>query len=182
MDGLRGGTGQGLVAEARGGRWERPGDGVSKVNTDAGVMEGVGVGLGVVSRNSEGVVEWACVVQREICTEVAMAEAEAVLLGLKEARRMGTRRVIVESDSLEVVEDLTKKRCGRSELFVLYNEIRQLCSSFDFVVFKHVSRNLNLLAHSVAHVRPWVIGRRFWLSDLPAELATAAGSDICDLY
>ncbi|XP_074274038.1 uncharacterized protein LOC141597472 [Silene latifolia] len=180
MDGLRGRTGPELAAGARGGRWEKPGDGVSKVNTDAGVMEGVGVGLGAVSRNSEGVVEWACVMQREVCTEVAMAEA--VLLGLKEARRMGTRRVIVESDSLEVVEDLTKKRCGRSELFVLYNEIRQLCLSFDFVVFKHVSRNLNLLAHFVAHARPWVIGRRFWLSDLPADLATVVGSDISDLY
>ncbi|XP_074292198.1 uncharacterized protein LOC141619065 [Silene latifolia] len=182
MDSLRDKTVPVLAAEARNSRWERPGDGVSKVNTDAGVMEGVGVGLVAVSRYSEGVVEWACVVQREVCSEVAMAEAEAVLLGLKEARRMGSRRVIVESDSLEVIEDLTKKRCGRSELFVLYNEIRQFCLSFDFVVFKHVSRNLNSLAHSLAHARPWVIGRHFWLSDLPAEFATVAGTDICDIY
>ncbi|XP_074265123.1 uncharacterized protein LOC141587547 [Silene latifolia] len=138
-------------------------------------MESVSVGLGAVSRNSEGVVKWAVVIQRDTCREVAMAEAEALLLGLKEARRMGSRKVIIGSDCLGVVEALMKNRCGRSELFVIYNEIRRLCLSFDFVVFKDISRKLNKLAHTLAHARPWYIGKRFWTSDLPMEFAVVAG-------
>ncbi|XP_074263188.1 uncharacterized protein LOC141585995 [Silene latifolia] len=163
------------------GSWEPPDMGVSKINTDAGVMEGVGVGLGAVSRDAAGGVEWAVVLQRGIGCDVAMAEAEAILLGLREARRMQSRKVIVESDCLIVVEDLTKHRNGRSELFVIYEEIRQISLFFESIVFKHISRKLNKLAHKLAHAMPWTHGRRFWTSDLPAEFGNVAVADISNI-
>ncbi|XP_074298496.1 uncharacterized protein LOC141629381 [Silene latifolia] len=45
---------------AGGGRWRGPGEGVVKINTDAGVIEGVGTGLGVVARTHGGSFAWAC--------------------------------------------------------------------------------------------------------------------------
>ncbi|XP_074314409.1 uncharacterized protein LOC141649624 [Silene latifolia] len=169
------------VEGSRLGCWKPPELGVSKINTDAGVMEGVGVGLGAVCRDSAGRVEWAVVVHRGIGGDVAMAEAEAILLGLQEARRMQSRKVIVESDCLIVVEDLLKQRNGRSELFLIYEEIRQLSLIFESIVFKHVSRNFNKLAHKLAHAMPWNHGRRFWTTDLPAEIGIVADADISNI-
>ncbi|XP_074315009.1 uncharacterized protein LOC141651187 [Silene latifolia] len=169
------------VVGSRLGSWEPPGSGVSKINTDAGVVEGVGVGLGAVSRNSAGEVEWAVVVQRGAGCAVDMAEAEAILLGLREAIRMQSRNVVIESDCLIVVDDLNRNRRGKSELFVIYEEIRQLSLSFESIVFKHISRNFNKLAHVIAHAMPWFHGRRFWTSVLPAELGVVALSDVSNL-
>ncbi|XP_074278207.1 uncharacterized protein LOC141601801 [Silene latifolia] len=177
MESLREGNAPSLVEGVRLGNWERPVQGVSKVNTDAGVIEGVGVGLGAVSRNSSGEVEWAVVLQRGTRCEVAMAEAEAILLGLKEANRMQIRKVVIESDCLVVVDDLTKNRSGRSELFTIYEEIREISLSFEFVVFKHISRILNKLAHAM----PWYHGRQFWTSDLPVEFGVVADNDISNM-
>ncbi|XP_074318763.1 uncharacterized protein LOC141655590 [Silene latifolia] len=169
------------VEGIRQGSWEPPDLGVCKVNTDAGVMEGVGVGLGAVCRNSNGEIEWAVVLQRGTGCEVAMAEAEAILLSLREARRMESRKVVIESDCLIVVEDLTKNRNGRSELFAIYEEIKQISLFFESIVFKHISRNLNKLAHKLAHAMSWSHGRRFWTTDLPAEFGVVAVTDISNI-
>ncbi|XP_074278676.1 uncharacterized protein LOC141602272 [Silene latifolia] len=165
------------VEGSRLGSWEPPSSGVSKINTDAGVVEGVGVGLGAVSRNSAGEVEWAVVLQRGSGCAVDLAEAEAILLGLREAFRMQSRKVVIESDCLVVVDDLIKNRSGRSEVFAIYEEIRQLSLSFESVVIKYISRKFNNLAHMLAHAMPWVHGSRFWTSDLPAEFGIVALSD-----
>ncbi|XP_074313542.1 uncharacterized protein LOC141648722 [Silene latifolia] len=45
-------------AEVGAERWEKPIEGVMKLNIDAGVKEGWGVGFGVVCRDSIGVVKW----------------------------------------------------------------------------------------------------------------------------
>ncbi|XP_074265194.1 uncharacterized protein LOC141587617 [Silene latifolia] len=137
-----------------GGGWRRPGGGVPKVNVDAAVMEGVGVGLGVVCRNDRGEVVWCGVEQGTLVMDPEEAEATAILYDLKEARRMNNHRVILEGDCLNVIQDLQQKRKGRSSIFLIYNDIYVLCNSFDNVTFKWSRRNSNKVAHELAHLRP----------------------------
>ncbi|XP_074304742.1 uncharacterized protein LOC141639534 [Silene latifolia] len=141
-------------------------------------MEGVGVGLGACRRDSEGGLVWAVAVQEVECREVSVIEAEAILLGLKEARRMGMRSITIESDCLGVVEDLKKKLRVRSELCLIYDDILNISASFDSVLFTYVSRNFNRLAHLVSHAMPWHVGRRFWMSDYPLNFVDVASSDL----
>ncbi|XP_074297820.1 uncharacterized protein LOC141628601 [Silene latifolia] len=170
---------QGISLE--GGRWSRPSGGVWKISVDAGVKEGMGVGLGAVCRNGDGRVAWAVSVQAEGVCPVQMAEAEAVLLGLKEARCVGMRNVIVESDCLNVVADLQGGKKGRSDIFLIYKEILSLVPSFDSVIFNYTRRDCNKLAHLVAHASPWIIGRRFWLDVLPLSFANVAEQDLINI-
>ncbi|XP_074293559.1 uncharacterized protein LOC141620638 [Silene latifolia] len=144
-------------------------------------MEGVGVGLGAVCRNEEGSIEWAAAFQQVEERAVDIAEAEAVLFGLREARRMGRTKIIIESNCLSVINDLKKRKKGRSILFSVYEDIYKLCLFFDSVVFLHARRNCNRVAHFLAHSRPWSLGRRVWTDNFPAELVDVASLDLSNM-
>ncbi|XP_074267109.1 uncharacterized protein LOC141590414 [Silene latifolia] len=163
------------------GRGGRPSDGMWKINVDAGVKEGLGVGLGAVCRDGDGRVAWAVSVQASGTRCVKMAEAEAILLGLKEAKRVGMRSIIIESDCLNVVADLKKSKKGRSDIFLIYDEILSLVLFFYSVLFTYTRRDCNKLAHLLAHATPWTIGRRFWMDDLPLSFVHAAGQDLINI-
>ncbi|XP_074313724.1 uncharacterized protein LOC141648916 [Silene latifolia] len=163
------------------GRWGKPSEGLWKVNVDAGVKEGMGVGLGAVCRDGDGRVAWAVAVQTAGTCCVQMAEAEAILLGLKEARCVGMRSVVIESDCLNVVNALKERKRGRSDIFLIYDEILMLVPLFDTVIFSYTRRDCNKLAHLVAHATPWTIGRRFWLDVLPPSLVGVAEQDLFDI-
>ncbi|XP_074265429.1 uncharacterized protein LOC141587860 [Silene latifolia] len=143
------------VVEDEGG-WRRPGGGVPKVNVDAAVMDGVGVGVGLdaVCRNDRGEVVWCGVEQGTLVMDPEEEEATAILYGLKEARRMNNHRVILEGDCLNVIQDLQQKRKRRNSIFLIYNDIYVLCNSFDNVTFNWSRRNSNKVAHELAHLRP----------------------------
>ncbi|XP_074306528.1 uncharacterized protein LOC141641777 [Silene latifolia] len=78
--------------------WTKPSQGRVKVNVDAAVMEGIGVGWGSVGRDEHGKVVWCTVTQQGGEMSVAMAEAVGILKGLQEARMNGQTDVDVESD------------------------------------------------------------------------------------
>ncbi|XP_074298887.1 uncharacterized protein LOC141629856 [Silene latifolia] len=163
---------------AGGGRWRRPGEGVVKINTDAGVIEGVGTGLGVVARTHGDSFAWAVTMQERLTFDVKRAEAEAIFLGMKEVRSRGHTRIIVESDCWSVIKDLQDKKKGRADIFRIYDDILSLCNSFISLVFSFVRRESNCVAHLVAHSSPWIVGRRFWSDEAPQHIVEAISNDI----
>ncbi|XP_074314643.1 uncharacterized protein LOC141649870 [Silene latifolia] len=163
------------------GGWVRPGAGVWKIDVDVGVKEGLGVGMGAVCRDEQGGVAWAVAVKEEGGRDVAKAEAEAVYLGLKEARRLGLRNIIIESDCLNVVTDLQKNKKGRSDICLIYDDIFRISLFFESVVFTYTSRLSNRLAHEVVHAILWSIGRRFWTDDLPLFFVNIAVLDLSNI-
>ncbi|XP_074297689.1 uncharacterized protein LOC141628444 [Silene latifolia] len=102
----------------------------------------------------------------------------AVLQGLKEAKLAGIPFVVIESDCRGVIEDLKNQRSGRSELFLIYQDILQLCTSFSSISFTFVRRNFNRVAHDLAHSLPWVTGRRRWTTDFPDWLLSLVCDDL----
>ncbi|XP_074283660.1 uncharacterized protein LOC141608197 [Silene latifolia] len=170
-------TGMREVAVELGG-WEKPGVGVKKVNVNAGILAGFGVGWGVVCRDEVGRVEWGIVVQDTVVRDPKFAEAEAILLGLTEARNVGIRKVIVESDCLEVLKDLEKRKAGRSDIFLVYEEIHLISCWFEFVSFSFPRRKYNTVAHELAHFVPWSLGRRVWTDEVPHYIANVVNDDL----
>ncbi|XP_074287460.1 uncharacterized protein LOC141612546 [Silene latifolia] len=144
-----------------------PGDGWVKLNVDAGVKEGVGVGIGGVCRDSSGKVLWGMAARRPEVWEAHVAEAVAVLEGLQEAAKAGHTAVIVESDCSQVIDGLNLRKKGRSVFALVVDDILRLCNSFSSVAFSHVSRKNNEVAHALAHVLPVVSGRSVWYETLP---------------
>ncbi|XP_074267203.1 uncharacterized protein LOC141590513 [Silene latifolia] len=113
--------------------------------------------------------------------EAKMAEAEAILVGIKEARRTGCSRIIVEGDCLSVIEELRSRKRGRQDVFLVYDDIFLLCNSFESVVFSFVRRDYNRVAHALAHVNPWSLDRREWSNALPPYIDNIACRDLIEI-
>ncbi|XP_074289529.1 uncharacterized protein LOC141614684 [Silene latifolia] len=163
------------------GGWSRPRVGLVKLNVDAGVVDGIRTGLGIVCRNASGSIEWCVSIQSVAGMTPEVAEALAVLEGFKEARSSGHAKVEVESDCCGVIADLKARKRGRSELALIYDDIFSLYNCFDIVSFSFVSRNINTVAHGLAHVVSWTVGRRSWVCDLPNWILCKANEDLMNM-
>ncbi|XP_074301056.1 uncharacterized protein LOC141632405 [Silene latifolia] len=158
--------------------WEPAPRGFVKVNVDAGVKEDEGVTLGLVCRGEKSDVLWGVSIVQDQVWEPHVAEAVAVLEGLKEALRTGYRDVVLESDCLQVVEARKKKLSGRSCFMLVIEEILLLCNSFNTVLWSFSSRVNNTVAHALAHIYPRNTGRMEWSDTLPPSANDAVLFDL----
>ncbi|XP_074314906.1 uncharacterized protein LOC141651080 [Silene latifolia] len=147
--------------------WTRPPEDFVKVNVDAGTKEGEGISVGVICRDERGEVMWGVSEVMEQNWEPQFAEAVAVLEGMKEAKRRGHQKIMVESDCLVLIESLKKKKSGRNMFALILDVILLLCISFNSVAWSYTSRTNNGAAHALAHLFPRVVGRLLWSGVLP---------------
>lgn len=149
-----------------------------RVNTDAGQVEGMDVGLGAVARNSEGQV-LGCVVEQG-CGDwrVDVVEAKRVYLRLLLAQQLGSEIVEVESHSLSVIQALRQQSSGSSELHLILDDVLKLASSFISVSWLSVKRSGNKVAHNLAHFQPMEAGKRWWVDDVPENIVSLARCDM----
>lgn len=134
-----GGEGKMAVGRAVGGGavhltvWARPSEGWFKVNVDAGMLGEVGTGLGVVCRDDAGAFYACAAVQFKQVWQPVVAEAMAVLWGLRVARDVGLVIVVLESDCLVVIRALQNQLQGLNSLHLIIDDILMLVSIFEDV-------------------------------------------------
>lgn len=81
-----------------------------------------------------------------------IAEYQALIAGLEEARRLKANSVEVWLDSELVLKQLLGKyRVKEAKLLPLYNKVKQLLSTFSTCSLKKVSKEENKQAHTLAH-------------------------------
>ncbi|XP_074313418.1 uncharacterized protein LOC141648589 [Silene latifolia] len=162
--------------EVRG--WQKPRHGLVKINVDAGVKEGDGMGIGVVCRDEHGAVKWGWAERRREEFTARVAEAEAVLVGLQLAKRMKARDICLEGDCKELIEALQHGCTGRSDFHVVIEEINLFCRNFNSVIWSFSSRKFNLLAHELAHFCK--VGGSLFFDDLtiPSRIVDLAAADL----
>ncbi|KAL2895153.1 hypothetical protein RDABS01_011062, partial [Bienertia sinuspersici] len=137
------GTPKSSLGEADAG-WQPPPRGVVKINCDVGFLGNGMVGLGAV--------EWSAQV----------AEAKAILFGVKVALHGGYDNNIVKSDCLQVINYLQKGVSYFSDLAIVISDVLSYCSSFISLSWIHVKRKGNVVAHIMAKLSPVEIGERCW--------------------
>lgn len=92
-----------------------------------------------------------------------VAEYLALIYGMQEALKLGTRELICYSDSELLIKQLKGKYKVRSHnLLLFYNQVKHLESLFEKVSFHHISRSYNTEADKLAKraakgMRGWVI-------------------------
>ncbi|XP_074296922.1 uncharacterized protein LOC141627585 [Silene latifolia] len=163
-------------------RGKKPRIGVIKVNVDATVLDGIGVGWGCVGRDDQGKMLWCAVTQRRGEMDATMAEALGMWHGLSEAVKHGHQDIEMESDCAVVVHDLQRKAKGRSDLFLVYEDILSICNSVRSLSFVFTRRNNNKVAHNLARFGPWSEGHRSWESVIPMEVLCMAERDANLIY
>lgn len=76
-----------------------------------------------------------------------MAEARVALLGVNFCLQLGYAHVVIEGDSLKIVQMVKDGSSGLSLLDLVVDDIRHLADRFEAVLISHVKRGGNVVAH-----------------------------------
>jgi ribonuclease HI len=82
-----------------------------------------------------------------------VAEYSGLILGLKQARDMNIRNLIVYGDSLLVIKQMNKQyKISAVNLVPLFKEAQELKKEFDTILFVHIYRTQNKRADELSNI------------------------------
>lgn len=81
------------------------------------------------------------------------AEYAGLILGLQQAKELGIKNLLVEGDSLLVINHMNETyKCRSDNLIELYQKAKELESYFNSIKYEHVLRNKNKRADELSNV------------------------------
>uniref|UniRef100_A0A803MR21 RNase H type-1 domain-containing protein n=1 Tax=Chenopodium quinoa TaxID=63459 RepID=A0A803MR21_CHEQI len=134
--------------------WEPTSVGTVKVNTDAAMLAGLGVGLSAVFRDDTGKVLAVCVKRCPGDFSVKLAEAMAARHGVLAAKELGFYNIELGGDALSIFNAIKQKQEGRTPFNLVIEDILEVGKSFNYFAANHVKRNGNVVAHFAARFPP----------------------------
>ncbi|XP_075665322.1 uncharacterized protein LOC142634981 [Castanea sativa] len=136
-------------------RWLPPIPLSYKVNFDGAVFKELGAaGLGVVIRDSEGLVIGALAERIPIPNFAATVEALACRRAILFAKEMSIFEATFEGDAEMITNALKNGGTNHPEFDHVIQDSLVLASAFRFCNFSHVKRLGNLVAHYLAKINP----------------------------
>ncbi|XP_048499407.1 putative ribonuclease H protein At1g65750 isoform X2 [Beta vulgaris subsp. vulgaris] len=160
--------------------WVAPPLGVIKLNVDASLAVDGWVGLSTVARTSSGGVLFAATRRVRAHWTAAIAEAKAIDMALRLGKRFGLQDIVVESDCQDVIHRLSQHAIFLADLDVVLSNILASCVCFNSVVWSHVKRDGNFVAHHLARINPFGI-EQIWENHYPPEVAPYVLMDVLSL-
>lgn len=151
--------------------WSPPPEGMYKVNFNGAlIMSNMRAGAGVTMRNALGEFMAGSSLPIDCVLSSDHAEACAALHGLDVALSIGLSSVVLEGDSLRIVQALNS---GKEDFSVIGNiiaDIRRKACCFEHFSVRHVRREANGAAHCAAK-RALGLGEvEVWMEDPPLFL------------
>jgi ribonuclease HI len=81
------------------------------------------------------------------------AEYAGLILGLQQAKKMNIKNILVEGDSLLVINQMCNiYNCNSTNLLELYNKAKELEKYFEKIHYQHVDRKFNKRADQLSNV------------------------------
>ncbi|KAL5825608.1 hypothetical protein ACOSQ3_021671 [Xanthoceras sorbifolium] len=149
-------------------RWVPPPTGSFKLNVDASLAVHAGViRLGLVIRDSLERVRAAGSVSVAALFSPILAEATAVLHGIRLAIDTGFSPLLVESDALGVINVLRTGSIPCSDLGLIISDIFQFCRCSIVFSCSFIPRIANRVADSLAKAAISSVEDRFWFEVCP---------------
>lgn len=130
-------------------RWEKPGDGVFKLNVDGTRAANGMIGVGGVIRDWNG--SWIHGFMLNIgIGEVLQAEAWGLFSGLQLAKDLGINHIMVESDSAILIALLHSADMDLHPLGTIIQNCKNMISWFATCSISHIHRERNMTADCLA--------------------------------
>lgn len=158
--------------------WTPPPPELVKINCDAAWDKATcKAGLGVIVRNYLG----HCIgglAKPATCGSALIAESEAILEGVTFARNLQLRKVIITTDSLEVINNIKNPIThGCWKLWPILRSIRRIAACIDVVLWEWSPREANKVAHAAAALATRVVCLNRWASVPPPSLSLVLRND-----
>jgi ribonuclease HI len=158
--------------------WEKPRKGLVKLNTDAAFDDSTKTGATcAILRDSKGLFIAASNHLITYTDSVDTAEALALQHGLQLALHMGCNRIIVNSDSMTIMEAMNSDTQFLGSAAAILNDCVKLAKEFVVVTFHHCPRESNEVADELARQAGKSISGP-WLVDPPSFLMPKLVSDL----
>ncbi|KAK8481544.1 hypothetical protein V6N13_009222 [Hibiscus sabdariffa] len=103
-----------------------------------------------------------------------MEEAYACIDVLKSARDLGFITVIIERDSLTIINKVNCSGIDRSLLRAHTKQVNDMRAFFSSLSFSYVGHSCNMVAHLLAREVRGSRGPRFWIEEVPPLVEQAA--------
>ncbi|XP_075659272.1 uncharacterized protein LOC142629188 [Castanea sativa] len=153
--------------------------GLSKVNVDGAIFSNKKqVGIGVIIRDSAGLVIAALSRKLALPLGVLETEAKAMEVGVQFALDVGVRDVTLEGDSLFICNALQGLGEASSSVHNIIARTLHLAKSFRIVVFSHTKRQANVPAHLLAQHATHIENYVAWLEECPTHVEVACNNDV----
>ncbi|XP_071925798.1 uncharacterized protein [Coffea arabica] len=159
-------------------RWDAPQAGWIKLNTDAALDQKRNkAGWAVVARNNLGELVGSCARPNEGCAEAQVEEALAIREAMVIAKRMGSRKVELESDCKLVVDKINARE-EEVSIATIQLDIWRLMKDFDKCCCSYTRRSNNYVSHYLAKFAITLIDVAEWKLSFPAWLLELAQADL----
>ncbi|KAK8599972.1 hypothetical protein V6N12_049836 [Hibiscus sabdariffa] len=132
----------------------------------------------VVARNAEGLIMAAGIIPHHFVVNRELAEAYACVDALNLARDTGFLSIIIEGDTLTVINKVNCSGIDRSSLRARTKQVHDMRAFFSSLPFSYVGRSCNVVAHLLAREGRGFYGPRFWIEEAPPIVEQAALQDI----
>jgi len=120
-------------------KWSPQVEGLYKINFDGAIFEDQACArLGVVIRDSIGLINGALSQKIRLPSSAAMVEALAANRAISSAREISILRVIVEGNSLQVIKAINNTKPFKASFRHIIDEIKLLSSFLPCCSFVHV--------------------------------------------
>ncbi|KAK9029178.1 hypothetical protein V6N11_026299 [Hibiscus sabdariffa] len=159
-------------------RWLPPSGNLIKVNFDT-VFDShmLSSSSGIVFRNHEGLLLAVAVYPHSHIPNPCVAEAQACLDAISLAKDLFFCNIIIEGDSLTVINKLQSGSNDMSLIGMILSDVKSLSKFFEGVTFNFVSRACNEVAHKTALLDRNSASFLVWVEEAPTVIEAAAEKD-----
>lgn len=105
-------------------------------------------------------------------------EARACLFGLQSAYAHGSRRIIIKSDRLQLIQMLRSQSILDNLVSLFVKDIISFVEHFDFRSWSFVKRGGNRVARDLTHRQSICLEGRLWTFDILGEVLSRASGDM----
>ncbi|XP_041016296.1 uncharacterized protein LOC121258801 [Juglans microcarpa x Juglans regia] len=152
--------------------WNVPPTSFFKLNVDGALFyDNQKAGVGAVVRDDHGQVIMAVSKTEPEVSKAESVELLAMLRGLQFSSQMGLSKIILESDSLILVEALQVEGESLLVLGNLISEVKRMLHQFQEAKVQHVPRMGNQVAHCLARHAWRVQDVELWMHSFPDIIA-----------
>jgi ribonuclease HI len=159
-------------------RWSKPPLGWVKLNVDSSWYEQERQGgTGMILRDDEGSIMATACSFLKTCASPLEAEMLACHEGMRIAREWTDKPIVVESDCQVLVSMLKEEGVNRSPVATVVNQIKRLEHGRPAFQFSHISRDLNVVSHTLARFGCTNQCTKVWIRHGPVIIRDACNED-----